>query len=464
MPPQSQNRKDLLQAYRLMTQRAALALVAGEPDSPNQPLRRQDMATVSAVLVGVIACAVFGVLGMLSPGPVSGLTKPGTLTMDTDTATAYVPCHVTGKQELCPTLNYASALLALDTTQVNRVSVHQAGLANYKIGPTVGLPGTPQDLPTPSDLVKDPWSMCISGGIATLVGGKSVGGKTLNRGEADLVTSGGQDWVLWNGTRMKIQDNFAKTLWSTVTPQQVKPAWLDALPQGPDFTTPNIPGHSKQISGPNGPAQVGDVYKASTASGTKFYVLGDDGKLDPLTPLQATLLEAVPGEPTEQSVSESTAASDIGTQVPFKGFPRNQPSITSASTSCVVYGSGMSRTVTTGGTIPANAIGTGSGGTTHVDRVWLPPGRGALIGVAASTNQKVPYQWFLLEGATRYSIPGQSVASILGYNLAKDQTVLPASLVEALPTGAALDPNAADHQVPESSGNPQPTGSPGASG
>ena len=32
-----QNRKDLLQAHRLMTQRSALALICGEPDSPNQP-------------------------------------------------------------------------------------------------------------------------------------------------------------------------------------------------------------------------------------------------------------------------------------------------------------------------------------------------------------------------------------------------------------------------------------------
>ena len=75
MPPQTQNRKDLLQAYRLMTQRTALALVAGEPDSPNQPLRRRNTATVSGILAGVIACAVFGVLSLLSPAPAGGLTR-----------------------------------------------------------------------------------------------------------------------------------------------------------------------------------------------------------------------------------------------------------------------------------------------------------------------------------------------------------------------------------------------------
>ena len=31
-----QNRKDLFQAHGLMTQRASLALICGEPDSPNR--------------------------------------------------------------------------------------------------------------------------------------------------------------------------------------------------------------------------------------------------------------------------------------------------------------------------------------------------------------------------------------------------------------------------------------------
>ena len=50
-----QNRKDLLQAHRLMTQRSALALICGEPDSPNQPLRRLNLGTISSLLVGAIA-------------------------------------------------------------------------------------------------------------------------------------------------------------------------------------------------------------------------------------------------------------------------------------------------------------------------------------------------------------------------------------------------------------------------
>ena len=39
-----QSRRDLFQAHRLMTQRASLALLRGEPDVPDQPLRRLNVA------------------------------------------------------------------------------------------------------------------------------------------------------------------------------------------------------------------------------------------------------------------------------------------------------------------------------------------------------------------------------------------------------------------------------------
>ena len=72
-----QDRKVLLQAHQLMTRRASLALLCGEPDSPNQPLRRMNTATITSIMVGVIAAAVVGVLGLLAPAPASGLTKAG---------------------------------------------------------------------------------------------------------------------------------------------------------------------------------------------------------------------------------------------------------------------------------------------------------------------------------------------------------------------------------------------------
>jgi type VII secretion protein EccB len=451
MPPQTQNRRDLLQSYRLMTQRTALALIAGEPDSPNQPLRRRNIATISGILAGVIACAVFGVLGMLSPGGVTGLTKAGTLVIDKDTATPYVPCQAAGEQKLCPALNYASALLALSTTNVNRVDVTQKTLADYKIGPTLGLAGLPQDLPTSADLIKGPWSVCIdSSNVSTLIGGASVtGGTKLTTATAELVTSLGQTWVLFMGARYQIANATMAELWPQATPQNVSPAWLNTIPQNPNgFTPPVISSWGQTVQGPAGQAKAGQVYSVSSAGlGTQYFVLETDQKLHNVTAVQATLLEHEPGAPAQATLAAGQAT-NLGAPVPNGGLPASKPTIPQfTSPVCVSLGAGLSRTITTGGTMPANPTPTGNGSPTTVDKVWLPQGHGALIGVTGGPDLPPVKSWFLLDGATRYGLAGSAVAGDLGYDLSQVETVLPASLVDVLPQGPALDPNRVQQQM-----------------
>jgi type VII secretion protein EccB len=443
------SRKDLLQAHRLMTQRAALALVCGEPDSPNQPLRRLNTATVSSVLAGAIAAAVFGVLGLLSPGTVSGLTQPGTLVVDNDTATPYVPC---GNGQLCPALNYASALLALDTSSVNRVDVSQSSLSHYSIGPAIGIAGLPQDLPTAADLVRGPWSVCAAGSTSTLVGGRSVGGAALTQDQVALATAGapGGDWMLWNGQRLLISQPVMQSLFGGDA-QNVPAPWLDAIPRGPDFAAPAISGQGHSVRGPAGTAQVGQVYSERGTAGatTQNFVLESDGQLATVTDVQAALLEREPGEPAAQPISPSAATSDLsGTAVPTDGLPAQIPAL-AATTSplCVAYGPGLSPQIITGGAVPSGAVPVNAGGA-GIGQVWLPPDHGALIGAAPGTGEPgTVTAWFLVTGATRYALASSGVASALGYNLGAEQTVLPAAVLELLPQGPAMDHTAATQRA-----------------
>jgi type VII secretion protein EccB len=474
-----------------MTQRAALALIAGDPDSPDQPLRRRATLTVCGVLAGVIAAAAFGVLGLLSPGTVTGLTSPGTLVVDKDTATPYVPCQ---GQELCPSLNYASALLALDTPNVNRVDVTQATLSHYRIGPTIGIAGLPQDLPTSGDLVKGPWSVCAADGVSTLVGGVSAGGSPLGAGSASLVTTTagtgtagtgtagtgttgtgttGRDWVLWHGERLAIAPSMMFSLFGgAVTPASVPAAWLNAIPQGPDFAAPAIPGQGRPANGPTGASRVGQVYVSPGSAGTptQYYVLAADGKLETVTPVQASLLEREPGANGAPQISPATATSDLtGGAVPGGGLPATMPTLARASSPvCVAYGPGLSRSITTGGVVPAGAVpvpsgsgGSGSGGSgsgggagaVAVDQVWLPADHGALVGVAAGANSSSGVaSWFLIAGTARYALStsggtSSDLAAALGYNLSADETVLPASVVDLMPQGPVLSPAAATTRI-----------------
>lgn len=173
-------------------------------------------------------------------------------------------------------------------------------------------------------------------------------------------------------------------------------------------------------------------------------MLEQDQKLHNVTQTQARLLEYQPGAPGQQTLTAGQVT-NLGASLPGLGLPETTPAIHQlTSPVCVSYGAGMSRTISAGCTIPANAAPTGNGGpAATVDRVWLPQGRGALIGVTAGTGQPSPRSWYLLDGATRYGLTGPGVAAILGYQLTSDETVLPAALVDALPAGRSLDPGVA---------------------
>jgi type VII secretion protein EccB len=438
--------KDLLQAHRLMTQRAALALISGEPDAQHQPLRRLNAGTISSLLVGAIAAAVFGVLGLISPGSASNLTKPGTLVIDKDSATAYVPCD-SGK--LCPALNYPSALLALDSGQVRRVNVSQASLARYSLGPTIGVPGLPQDLPAAPDLVTGPWSVCAASGGTTLVGGHPVGGTVLGPATAALATTGHDDvWVLWNGQRLAIQPRIAQTLFPAMQVQTVPLAWLNALPQGPDFAAPQIAGQGIRLTGPGGTlATVGQVFDQTGAGGAvaQYYVLLADGKLAQIDGTQAQLLEREPGAPAGQPIAPSVATADLsGTVIPRHGLPAAVPTVSPVSSAlCVTYPPDLSPRIVTGAAVPSGATQTGATSPAALTGVGLPPAGGALIGAAPGPTRAGVTSYFLVTGATRYALTTQPVAAVLGYDLKTQAAVLPAGLLDLLPAGPALNPSAA---------------------
>jgi type VII secretion protein EccB len=417
--------RDLLQAHRLMTHRMSQALLCGEPDSRNRPLRRMYAASACAVLVGVIAVGVFAALGLFLPrsGHVAGLNRPGTLVVDTDTMTTFVPC---AGGELCPAVNFASALLALDSPgATRRVAVTTGALAGYAIGPTVGIAGLPLMLPAAAALVRGPWSVCAAGGTTVLVGGVSTRGRALGPSAAALVSAGDGEWLVWDSTRLAIQPDVAQTLFAA-GPVSVPLAWLDSLPRGPDFAAPALPGIGEAVTGPSGVAAVaGQVYVQQ--SPPQSYVLTADGRLAPVTAVVAALLERVPGAQPAQQVSPSMAAADLGgTAVRAGGLPATVPRIAAASSAlCASYGTGPGPAMTVGGTVP-------SGGATAGDvRTWFPPGGGALVRSA--------HGWFLLVGAHRYQVQSAAAAQALGYDLGRDAVPLPARVTDLLGPGPALD-------------------------
>ncbi len=60
-------RRDQLHAYRFEQRRAVAALVTGEPNAREAPLRRLTLATLSGIVIAAVVAAGFAVLGLLNP-------------------------------------------------------------------------------------------------------------------------------------------------------------------------------------------------------------------------------------------------------------------------------------------------------------------------------------------------------------------------------------------------------------
>jgi type VII secretion protein EccB len=460
-----QSRRDLFQAHRLMTQRASLALLRGEPDVPDQPLRRLNVAVFSGVFVAVIVTGLFFILGLLGHGSSSISNTPGMLVIDKQTGTPFVFCE---GNKLCPVVNYASARLALGNSPLNQQTVDQSALTKFARGPEIGIAGLPEPLPTSSLLVRQPWSVCTettsspfgSRVTTALVGGTSVGGRPLGS-DAMLVKTQSQDWVIWNGQRMAIQPDMTQALRSPSTPivtaVGVPSVWLNALPQGPAFAAPTIVGKGATVTGPTGGSvQVGQVYQVSSPGGTQYDVMLRGG-LAAISPMQAQLLESEPGAPPKATLTLGQVANhQSAVQVPHGGLPTSVPAVVTPAAStplCMVYsgggtavtGTALTSQVETGGTVPSGGVPTGR--SADVDDVTLPPGAGALVAADPGTgSDSGVVSYFLIADGRRFALASTGVIGMLGYNLSQ-AVLLPAGVVDLIPPGPALDPSLASRQV-----------------
>ncbi|MFI0350681.1 type VII secretion protein EccB [Actinomadura sp. 9N407] len=478
-----QNRRDLYQAHRLMMQRVGLALLHGEPDVAESPMRRLSVGVLIGVVVAVLVAGVFGIIGLLKPGGAKGLDKGDVVIIEKETGTKYV--YDTNSRKLLPVANYASALLAVNKKGTKSRSVSRNSLKDFERGPMIGISGAPDSLPDAKQLIRGPWSVCVreaDGGngvrrsMTALAAGKKIGGRTLPAGEALVVQAANESWVLWKDRRMSLKLPAAQisALTGGAAPVQVAPAWLNSIPATGDFAPPQVPGQrGKAVGGPgNQPGRIGQVFKADTGGGTNWYVLLEDG-LSQISQTQARLLlsdpvtkTAYPGRLAEALPTDlpSATALQSRTRLFSDALPAAMPKFTAWTPTeplCAVYSGGASATaqLTVGGTLPApsqTALGVGtSGGGAAVDQLVLPPGGASLVrltqsGGQANTAGAAGSLSIINDQGIRYAIPSAEIAANLGYDASKAAPV-PASVLHLIPAGPALDPKAATMPVQRAS-------------
>ncbi|MCO6011608.1 type VII secretion protein EccB [Actinoallomurus purpureus] len=467
-----QTRRDLYQAHKLMMQRVGLALLQGEPDVAESPMRRPSVAAFSGAMVAVLIAAVFGVIGFISPSGAKGLDQGGTVIIERETGTKYV--YDTNRKRLLPVLNYASAKLALDSGNSAQRVVSRKSLAKFTRGPMIGIPGAPDSLPDPNHLVKKPWSVCVRNGTTTaggtrsvtsLVAGSSVGGRLLGAGQAVVVQAGGQSYVIWNNQRMHMTLPPAQAGSVTrVQPAPVSQTWLNPLDQGADFVAPPVGNRGGAVPGVDG--SVGQVFKVPSGA---WYVLLSDGFAQ-ITETQGILLLAEPQ--TKENAYHGQAAvardTDFGTvtskpstqHVMDARLPQTMPDFVpwDASTPlCAVYADmdkgSVSARLSIGGSLP-DVDPTISGQGTTVDQVILPPGGAALVGLLPAANElNAINSWYIVNDAgVCFPLSSKDTAQKLGYNV-NNAAPIPKGVQQLMPTGPTLDPTAARKPAPAPKAN-----------
>ncbi|MEV0148085.1 MULTISPECIES: type VII secretion protein EccB [unclassified Nonomuraea] len=461
-----QTRKDLYQAHKFMTQRLGMALLQGEPDLPESPMRRHNVAMFAGILIAILIAAGFGIYGMLKPGGATKLTDPGQLLVEEETGAAYVYSEQEGR--LLPVANYVSARLLLDSDQIKVRTVSSESLAGFARGPQVGIAGAPDSLPKPQRMVKTPWSVCVTEGqdvagtrrsYVTLVGGTDVGGASPGAADALLVNDGQNSWALWANQRMLVHNVDRLT---DQTPRRVPLSWINAIPEGSPFAAPVISGRGKRIPGPSGMTlRVGQVFKVDAVAGApaRWYVLLADG-LAAITQTQATLLTQDPASKAAYGgnrvreilidAANANATKQSAQKIKGGGMPDTMPRFQAPAMSaplCMVYADLLKGSVkgrlTVGSTVQIRAPKT-SASSERFDQVVLPPGGAAVAGQLPGEGQlSSVHQFYLItDQGRKFRLATPDVVTKLGYD-ASHVAPLPPHLLRLIPDGPALDPAAA---------------------
>ncbi|GAA0219205.1 type VII secretion protein EccB [Saccharothrix mutabilis subsp. mutabilis] len=468
------SKRDQLQAYQFLVQRATSALVTGETDPEQPPFRRPVGATFAGIALAIVALACVGVYGMVVPGGNGAWRKDDAVIVEKETGTRYV--YLDGR--LHPVANYASALLLVGshgpTERVSRDS-----LVGVPRGPRLGIADAPDALPGPDRLLTGSWSLCsVPAGDAAgarveesvlLVGAApDGGGEPGDRALLAELAPTGERFLVWRGKRHRIDDYPAVGTGLALSAQpwaRVGRSWLDVLPEGAAIGPIAVPGAGEPSSAVPGRAdlRVGTLLVVRTSGGgTQHYLAGRDA-LQPITELQydiqrayAPVLAAYPGEePKAVPLAPALAASARKLEPATADAPTARPDFmplrNGEAAVCATFAPDdpAPRLRVEPVLPPADPMTATTRrdpkGTPLADRVHVPPGWAAVVEAMPAPGAPAGTLTVVTDLGRRYPLATPDVLGVLGYASAKPVR-LPATLVARLPEGPGLDPGAAARQ------------------
>jgi type VII secretion protein EccB len=452
------SRRDQVQAHAYVVGRLTSALVHGEPDAPESPLRRTGLGSFGGLLLGTLAVAAFLVWGLISAGDRRATLTAGELVMAKETGARYLYAG----HELRPVLNWSSAMLLTGGNTAMTV-VPAASLTGIAKGQPVGIVGAPDAMPAagPAGAVgavgQGGWLVCALGGghpQVSLTIGISTPVRPPPPNGGLLVRAEGTEYLVWRGQRLKLDASWiAGALGLGRAPvTNVSPAWLNAVPVGPDLRPIKVAGRGGP--GPvigTKPTTVGQVLVTSNVGSQSEFYLAEAGALVPITAAQAAILlgdpsSAAAGAPVPVSpaamVHAPIATQKLADTVDAPSAPPRDDSAT-PGVPCMRYpGAGgapqFDFAVPPPGSPPPLTSPGVSGSPQTANLIKVSPGGGGLVRPQAAPGVGGDTLFLVTDAGIKFAVPSARAASALGYRAGRAVPV-PASLLGLLPTGPALD-------------------------
>lgn len=462
------SRREQLEAYRFVTRRIGSALLFGEPETNELPMRRLGLSTFGSVMIAVLVVAVVGVIGFINPSGNTSWKNSQSITIEKETGTRLY--YHDGR--LSPILNFSSALLIVGSPNPPVNTVSRNSLAGVPRGAAYGIVGAPDLLPSPKQLLTKPWSVCAgtiidpSTGQKKYVGvsvGGGVGGDVLGTNGVLVQPTGSSDvFLLWNDHRLKVPDanvERASLGWATASVVEVGAAFLNAIPAGPDLGKPAI-----DQAGQSGPTlagrttKIGDVIELGNTP--QFFVVLADGLA--VLPATAAKLMLAGGTPIQLDPATYAAAprSKVQSVVPA-GYPMGEvPQLAAmnapTSTVCAALSSsnGSDVEISTLASTPSVFTDidrtapppTSTPSTPTADRVHVEGGRGAVVRDLPAPGVTTGTLYLVTDSGMRFPIASQTDLGALGYGEVTPQAIS-TNVLSLLPTGPTLSVQAARKAV-----------------
>jgi type VII secretion protein EccB len=454
------SRRDQVQAYGFVQGRLTSALVHGEPDAAEPPMRRTRSAMLGGVMLGLLGIAGFLLWGLISPvNKAAAAPTAGDLIVVSQTGATYID----GGGKLFPVLNWSSARLLLDgSPEVENETA--AAIAGMPRGATLGLVGAPDSLP--AEVNRGDWLACAeeSGGqqqTALAIGVNPTAAAPVPSGRALMVTGGGGSYLIWQGQRLRLDATWmAPALGLGQAPvTRVSQAWLNAVPAGPDLGAFALNGAGDPGPELDGQAtRVGQVLATQVMGGHSFFLVESDG-VAAITATQAALDLASPGTaaaypggtaqpvtvsaPAIASAPHGSQSLPDGTDVPASP-PGDATAPKAGDVPCIAYpGAGGAApvllwTAPPAGSAPDLQAPGVTGAASDADLVGVASGGGALVQPLTAAGAATGPLYLVTDAGVRFAVPTTDEAAALGYQ-ASQAARLPAALLGLLPTGPSLN-------------------------